>query len=223
MFKDPAGSVRTNPSEVRVLIGDHELGTSGETSLEERELRVSTITNHEDYRASSAALYNDVSVITLSEELDLGVYTPACLAKTTDTTTFDNKTAQVYGWGTTSYGGSPSNKLLEANVTVVTNANCSATLGGSNGDAIYEGHLCAGDPGRDACQGDSGGPLTMEIDGQHVLIGDVSYGEGCAKNGTYGVYGRISYFRTWIEETIRRQETKYSNPSFCLDGANQGG
>merc|ERR1712107_917293 len=129
MFKDPAGSVRTNPSEVIVLIGDHELGTSGETSLEERELRVSTITNHEDYRASSAALYNDVSVITLSEELDLCVYTPACLAKTTDTTTFDNKTAQVYGWGTTSYGGASSSKLLEVNVTVVTKAVCEAAMG----------------------------------------------------------------------------------------------
>ena len=32
-----------------------------------------------------------------------------------------------------------------------------------------------------ANQGDSGGPLTYESSGQHILIGDVSYGDGCAK------------------------------------------
>ena len=30
-------------------------------------------------------------------------------------------------------------------------------------------------------KGDSGGPLTVEIEGQCILIGDVSYGDGCAK------------------------------------------
>ena len=30
-------------------------------------------------------------------------------------------------------------------------------------------------------QGDSGGPLSYESNGQHILIGDVSYGDGCAK------------------------------------------
>ena len=30
-------------------------------------------------------------------------------------------------------------------------------------------------------QGDSGGPLSYESNGQHILIGDVSYGDGCAQ------------------------------------------
>ena len=32
-----------------------------------------------------------------------------------------------------------------------------------------------------AWQGDSGGPLTYNSNGQHILIGDVSFGDGCAK------------------------------------------
>ena len=30
-------------------------------------------------------------------------------------------------------------------------------------------------------QGDSGGPVTCKSSGQHILIGEVSYGNGCAQ------------------------------------------
>ena len=30
-------------------------------------------------------------------------------------------------------------------------------------------------------QGDSGGPLTYKSSGQHILIGEVSFGNGCAQ------------------------------------------
>ena len=30
-------------------------------------------------------------------------------------------------------------------------------------------------------QGDSGGPLTYKSSGQHILIGEVSFGSGCAR------------------------------------------
>ena len=35
------------------------------------------------------------------------------------------------------------------------------------------------------------------------------------KEGNFGVYGRISFYRTWIEE-------KMTNPKFCPSGANAG-
>ena len=61
-----------------------------------------TIMNHENYKPATGSLNNDITVLELDEEVDLDTFTPACLAQTANTTAFDGKTAQVYGWGTTS-------------------------------------------------------------------------------------------------------------------------
>ena len=55
-------------------------------------------------------------------------------------------------------------------------------------------------------QGDSGGPLTVDVGGQHVLIGDVSFGEKCGLEGKYGVYGDVAYFRAWIDSTVSEND-----------------
>ena len=90
---------------------------------------------------------------------------------------------------------------------MVSNEECKV----ANGPGITDGMLCAGgEAGKDSCQGDSGGPLTYKEATQHVLIGDVSFGPGCANAGYYGVYGRISYYRTWIE-------SKMESPKYCGD------
>ena len=67
--------------------------TTGEGSLTERDLDVASYTNHESFSFPN----NDITVIELAQEVDLTTYTPACLAKTSDTTAFDGKTALVYG------------------------------------------------------------------------------------------------------------------------------
>ena len=69
--------------------------TTGEGSLTEMTLDVASFTNHENY--NSGTTDNDITVIELAQEVDLANYTPACLAKTSDSTTFDGKNAWVYG------------------------------------------------------------------------------------------------------------------------------
>lgn len=56
--------------------------------------------------------------------------------------------------------------------------------------------LCAGDiyGGRDACQGDSGGPLVSN----NILVGVVSWGNGCGGRRKPGVYTDVSLLRDWI-------------------------
>ena len=75
-------------------IGEHDLSTTGEGSLE-MTLDVASYTNHENY--NKVTTDNDITIIELAQEVDITIYTPACLAKTSDTTTFDGKNAWVYG------------------------------------------------------------------------------------------------------------------------------
>ena len=81
--------------DVQVRIGDHDLSSSGEGSLTEMTIDVANYTNHENY--NSVTYDNDIAIIELAQEVDLTTYTPACMAKTSDTTTFDGKNAWVYG------------------------------------------------------------------------------------------------------------------------------
>ena len=69
---------------------------------------------------------------------------------------YDNVTATVTGWGTLSFGGRQPNKLMEVNVTTMTNTECNQDY---NGD-VLDSMICARDDGKDACQGDSGGKIS---------------------------------------------------------------
>merc|ERR1711936_954987 len=207
MFTDQQLTVARPLSELKVNLGQHQLSVTTEGGLEEKTIDVTKYTNHEDFTMPN----NDIVVLELAEEVDLATYTPACLAKSSDTTTFDGKTALVYGWGALSYGtGDYPDVLMELSVPVVSKETCQTALAGFA--TITDGMICAGGvAGQDRCQGDSGGPLTYKAGDQHVLIGDVSFGDQCALAGRYGVYGRISHYRTWIE-------SKMTSPKYCGDG-----
>lgn len=104
----------------------------------------------------------------------------------------------VSGWGKTKDDdNAPTSPQLES-VTVHTV--------GCDWDPAYRGKtndssLCAFGKGQDACHGDSGGPL-IRAAGAPVLVGVVSWGEGCGEHP--GVYVRIdrTHYLDWINRTI---------------------
>ncbi|XP_046581115.1 prothrombin-like [Haliotis rubra] len=62
--------------------------------------------------------------------------------------------------------------------------------------------FCAGynsDNIGDACEGDSGGPMAVRVDNHWTVIGLVSFGRDCAKNGSYGFYANVSHALPWIQ------------------------
>ena len=135
-----------------------------------------------------------------------------------------DENAWATGWGTISSGGEASDILREVNVDRIADSTCgSASSYGSDFDP--ETMLCAGElaGGQDTCQGDSGGPLVTPIGGGAFrLIGDTSWGFGCALPDLPGVYGRVaedpmcSALRQGIQDVAAVDTV---GPGGCLGGS----
>ncbi|RMX69754.1 hypothetical protein DD238_001827 [Peronospora effusa] len=120
-------------------------------------------------------------------------FSPIALAKADDSDIAGGGNVTVMGWGATSQGGNLSIELLRIDVPLVNNTACAKVLD------IDNSMLCAGgELDMDACQGDSGGPLITEQSSEDVLIGVVSWGDGCGRAGYPGVYARVSVAKEWL-------------------------
>jgi secreted trypsin-like serine protease len=185
---------------------------------------VSEIIIHPDYQPGHAERGNDLALIRIDgrwegplSRLDgLTGFAPALDAAETEVV--------VAGYGNTEEQGSqeegfnrtgrhvsaPSLALMEGIVPPVEVGVCRAQIAAlidTYGlDQEFEGvgvdpalQLCAGTGGVDSCQGDSGGPLVARTwEGGPVQIGVVSWGLGCARDDSPGVYTRVSAYTDWI-------------------------
>ncbi|XP_046717073.1 transmembrane protease serine 2 isoform X1 [Silurus meridionalis] len=141
---------------------------------------------------------NDIALMKLWSPLRMSSnIAPVCLPNTgLDLST--SRTYYVTGWGATVNQGSASNELREAQVSLISRTVC-------NSRQVYNGiitdtMICAGtlDGGVDTCQGDSGGPLVTSENFLWWLVGDTSWGQGCALRNRPGVYGNVTTFVDWI-------------------------
>jgi trypsin len=129
-----------------------------------------------------------------------GVVIPMAASNTALST---QETLTVTGWGATKEGGATSDVLLMAQIPYVSNEVCNSPE--SYNGKVTSTMMCAGNAGggEDSCQGDSGGPLVKgDTLAKSILVGVVSFGEGCARKLKYGVYIRVSSFRDWIASAM---------------------
>ena len=154
----------------------------------------------------------DVALLKLDRPFDIPNSELAILpSKQTETKLAPTRTcSEVAGWGALSAGGPVAEHLMSVDVMQLDGTMCRDMYNQSedfNWD-VRPGqgpHLCAGYQSgqKDSCQGDSGGPLIVR-DGPtgYLLVGVVSFGEGCADAGFPGVYARTSHYRDWIFQMV---------------------
>lgn len=116
--------------------------------------------------------------------------------------------SSVSGWGQLLHRGATALELMLINVPRLRTQDCleqSHRMEGS--PALTENMFCAGyvDGTQDACKGDSGGPHATKFQGTWYLTGVVSWGEGCAAVGHFGVYTRVSQYTEWLRRLMRSE------------------
>ncbi|MFJ8824250.1 S1 family peptidase [Streptomyces sp. NPDC102467] len=176
------GVPRDKVSDLKVIAGRTDLRASDGVEIP---LRSAWINPDYDSRTNAG----DVAVITLATPLPGGYVIP--MAEEGDPAYAPGTGATVFGWGDTTGAGDYARTLHAAQVQVLADSACEkAYPGGADGKFLPATMLCAGEPkgGKDACQGDSGGPLVA----QGRLVGLVSWGSGCGRAGSPGVYTRVS-------------------------------
>ncbi|WP_055532402.1 S1 family peptidase [Streptomyces graminilatus] len=182
MGADVLGGPPNRARDLKVITGRTDL-----TSAQGKEIAVRDTWVNPGYDKISNA--GDFAVLTLAEALpDRSVIRMAAAG---DPAYEPGTSATVYGWGDITGGGDYARGLRGARVHVLSDALCERAYPGS-ADGTYraDSMLCAGEAtgGPDACQGDSGGPLVA----QGRLVGLVSWGSGCGRPGSPGVYTRVS-------------------------------
>ncbi|XP_038150674.1 hyaluronan-binding protein 2 [Cyprinodon tularosa] len=164
-------------------------------------IKVENAIVHENYRETSAAVFNDIALLRLKGTdgfcaNETQYVKTACLPSGQLP---DGMECTISGWGATEDSEYGTNHLLEANVLLINQAKCSEPE--IYGKVLDNSMFCAGhlQGGVDSCQGDSGGPLTCKENNTSVVYGVVSWGDQCGKKNKPGVYARVTHFLDWIK------------------------
>lgn len=177
-------------SQFKVRLGSTNYNKGGDL------VAVKSFKFHEGYNPKT--MVNDIAVIKLATPVRESAHVRYVqLANKTPAT---GTPAVVTGWGTKCFltCSSLPTTLQEVEVDIVDEKAC-ASAEFKYGSLIQETMVCAYAVKKDACQGDSGGPLVSG----GKLVGVVSWGIGCGKEGYPGVYADVPSLRSWVEKTAK--------------------
>lgn len=191
----------------RILVGAHDLNDKNYMSYALGNMVKHYMWNYpgkfqNDIALTSAA---DGEVMTI----DWSVSTPVCLPH--PNSCFETgMSCVVTGWGLTAERGKLADTLQVVGVRLMAQEQCKQYEGYGE---IADTMLCAGFEGgsHDACSGDSGGPLVCRMSqgaarGAWVLHGVVSWGYGCARPSSPGIYTRVVDYLDWIKDTTSTKD-----------------
>ncbi|XP_010193432.1 PREDICTED: coagulation factor IX-like [Mesitornis unicolor] len=193
-----------------VTVGDFD---KYQREFKEQKIDVERSWTHPHY--DSNAYNGDIALLYLSSAAVFNEYViPICLPSPNLASLLaeEGRIGTVSGWGATHERGSSLRFLMKVRLPIVSMESCQR----STDRLLTDNMFCAGygTEAADACKGDSGGPFTMSYHNTWFLLGIVSWGEGCAQNGKYGVYTRVANYIPWITETV---ESVADSESFSIN------
>ncbi|RDW58266.1 hypothetical protein BP5796_12196 [Coleophoma crateriformis] len=185
-------SVDYGASSVKVRAGTLTWASGG------TQVGVSSIVVHPSYNSDTTD--NDIALWHLSSPLAASSTIGYATLPVQGSDPVVDTTTTTAGWGLLSESGSTLPATLrKVSVPVISRATCRAEYGTS---AVTTNMFCAGlaAGGKDSCSGDSGGPIIDTSTG--VLLGLVSWGQGCAEAGYAGVYSRLGNYVTYVTSNL---------------------
>uniref|UniRef100_A0A0K0EPC1 C-type lectin domain-containing protein n=1 Tax=Strongyloides stercoralis TaxID=6248 RepID=A0A0K0EPC1_STRER len=172
--------------------------------IQEKTFEIEEITIHPSYQD---IFKNDIAIIKVSEKFNFtDSIKPICLPPI-DYKFEEGQQCVISGFGRIDDSNNDSNEkysqfLQIATVPILNLNSCQV----NNYDIqLNYNTICAGykSGNIDACQGDSGGPLVCMYEGIYYLAGIVSWGEGCGKKNSPGIYTSVSSYISWIENVTK--------------------
>ena len=182
----------------RVIVGGYEAYQVSQGSTEATVITYKEHPNYDDWTTA-----NDFALLRLSEEV--GISGSVTLGLNSQyAVPADGQTVTTLGLGALVEGGYSPSILNEVDVFAISGAKCNSEPYNYDGAVQDDIMFCAGVPegGKDSCQGDSGGPIVLKNGNSHTLIGVVSWGYGCARPESPGVYARVSSAYNWIQQVV---------------------
>ncbi|XP_050705983.1 salivary plasminogen activator gamma-like [Eriocheir sinensis] len=164
---------------------------------------------------------NDLAILKLEERIRFNHFVqPACLPDPNkyglDYHNYHELSCTIVGWGTLSERSPPipHDTPRGGHVSLYPSETCVGSNKYSR-DEVTTGMLCAGDLNGtiDTCTGDSGGPLvctssssigssSSSSSSESFLLGITSWGKGCGRVGSPGLYTKIVKYLKWISEVV---------------------
>ncbi len=186
---DPSGTQLAG--QVQITMGAHNISLGSEATRQVR--TAAAIITHPNYNPTN--FDNDVALLRVNTPFTLNSAVQTIDLAQSNAGDFAGATGWATGWGTTSEGGDTASILQEVALPVLSNSQCSSWINGVTANMVCAGFEAGG---KDACQGDSGGPLAVQSGGNWTLIGITSWGDGCARPQSPGVWARVSRYTNWI-------------------------
>ncbi|XP_059936064.1 coagulation factor VII [Mesoplodon densirostris] len=185
------------------VLGEHDLS---QDEGDEQERQVAQVIIPDKYVRGKTD--HDLALLRLARPVALGDHVaPLCLperAFAEGTLAFVRFSA-VSGWGQLLERGATALRLMAVHVPRLLTQDCrQQSRRRPGGPVVTDNMFCAGytDGSKDACKGDSGGPHATPFRGTWYLTGIVSWGEGCAAAGHFGVYTRVSQYTAWLRRLM---------------------